>query len=79
MYQSKKTWLIVKNDVFKREPYKANPLCLVIANDKDEEYSLGIYPRQQSMSAYLILKYKGYFENLCDFLTLKTFNTEDFM
>ena len=72
-------WLVVKNDEFKFKPYKANPLCLVITNDNDEEYSLGLYLRQQSMCAYLMPINKGYFENRCDFSTLKTFNTEEFI
>ena len=74
-----KQWLVVKNDEFKRKPYKANPLCLVTTNDNDEEYSLGLYLRQQSMCAYLMPINKGYFENRFDFSTLKTFNTEEFI
>ena len=50
---------------------------LVVKND--EEYSLGLYLRQQSMCAYLTPINKGYFENRCDFSTLKTFNAEEFI
>ena len=37
-------WLVVKNDEFKFKPYKANPLCLVITNDNDEEYRTNPVP-----------------------------------
>ena len=74
----KKIWIAVAKNEYKLHPTQATPICIVVTENNDEEYSLNVHLKETGMIAYSE-KYKTLFAKRIDLSKLQTLDVKSFI
>lgn len=74
----RKLWIVVSKDNYKRYPAYATPICIVVTENNNEEYSLNNHLKTMGMIAYSE-KYESLFAKRFNLNELQTLNVKNFI